>query len=533
MSEDRAPHNVLARITGNPHLARAVPFLRPEALHAVIVHCGLQDCGELLALATPEQLAAVVDLDLWRADRPGVEERFDAGRFCEWLEVLVDAGPAMAAERLAKMDVALVIAGLSPNIRVFDPAVFAPEVEPSGADVVSSAGRVRGVHAEIGGYVIVARRQDSWDAIVQVLLALGEQQPETFHRVMRGCRSLSHGSREGDGLDDLLSDAAQARFDLSIGREQRRDRVGFLIPEQARAFLDSARHLSLIAEPPEEHPVFAAYQRSMAAAREAEANSAPETAEAPVVETPSGIAAAVAGVIDVLRDSGVLADAPRALLPGAQEEPSSPYAALNSYLQRSGESGGAEWTIRHQELVFLANVLVAGCSVHERPFARREATDAVAATCNLGLVYWPPQWLEPEGHTLVAAFQVGWAVLHREVSMFAAERVLDALDNVRTSDLDLQLGLHVLRHDLDKAWREGTPWRVRDRLDVLASLDLPAWAALVALFDECPVMLANVSAAGDRRPHRVDPSAFQFIADARHIAAVHEFLLSLPEQLVR
>ena len=118
--------------------------------------------------------------------------------------------------------------------------------------------------------------------------------------------------------------------------------------------------------------------------------------------------------------------------------------------------------------------------------------------------------------------------------MFAAERLLDALDNVRTSDLDLQLGLHVLRHDLHKAWREGTPWRVRDRLDVLATLDLPAWAAAdVALFDECPVMLANVVASGDRRPHRVDPSEFQFIAEPGHVAAVHAFLLSLPEQLTR
>jgi hypothetical protein len=37
-------------------------------LHAVVTHCGLQDSGELLAMATPEQLAAVFDLDLWKAD---------------------------------------------------------------------------------------------------------------------------------------------------------------------------------------------------------------------------------------------------------------------------------------------------------------------------------------------------------------------------------------------------------------------------------------------------------------------------------
>ena len=67
--------------------------------------------------------------------------------------------------------------------------------------------------------------------------------------------------------------------------------------------------------------------------------------------------------------------------------------------------------------------------------------------------------------------------------------------------------------------------------DVLAALDLPAWAALHALFDECPVMLANVSESHDRRRHTLNPSEFQFIADARNIAAVHEFLLSLTELL--
>ena len=113
--------------------------------------------------------------------------------------------------------------------------------------------------------------------------------------------------------------------------------------------------------------------------------------------------------------------------------------------------------------------------------------------------------------------------------MVAAERLIHALDEVRYSDRDLQLGIHTLRRELRKQLRTGTPWRARRRLDVLATLDLPAWAALTALFDECPVMLANVSVSGDRRLHTVNPSEFQFIADAGHVAAVRAFLQSLPE----
>ena len=162
---------------------------------------------------------------------------------------------------------------------------------------------------------------------------------------------------------------------------------------------------------------------------------------------------------------------------------------------------------------------------------RREARDAVFATCNLGLVYWPQRWLASSTHNLITVFQVGWTVLHRDVSMFAANRLIHVLDEVRCSDHDLQLGLYVLRRELHKQRQAGTPWRVRGRLDVLAALDLPAWAALHALFDECPVMLANVSVSHDRRRHTLNPSEFQFIAHRRHIAAVHDFLLSLTELL--
>lgn len=76
-------------------------------LHRVIQHCGLEDCGELVALATPGQLAAVFDLDLWRPDRAGMDEQFDPDRFGLWLEVLLESGATLAALTLAKMDVSL------------------------------------------------------------------------------------------------------------------------------------------------------------------------------------------------------------------------------------------------------------------------------------------------------------------------------------------------------------------------------------------------------------------------------------------
>src|SRR5262252_2551036 len=101
---DPAPKPLLARILDTPNLARAVPQLQPELLHRLIDQCGLEDCAELVALATPAQLSAVFDLDLWSSRQPGEEERFDADRFGVWLEVLLESGAPFAAGKLAAID---------------------------------------------------------------------------------------------------------------------------------------------------------------------------------------------------------------------------------------------------------------------------------------------------------------------------------------------------------------------------------------------------------------------------------------------
>jgi hypothetical protein len=180
----------------------------------VIQHCGLEACSDLVALATPEQLSAVFDLDLWSSRRPGLDEQFDADRFGVWLEVLVESGVTTAARIVSEMDPGLVVAALAQHLLVFDVASFSPVMSADGEEFEVDSSLDTGISCEVGGYRVVAKRSESWDAIVAVLLALDAEHQDAFGRVMRGCRGLSNSAPEVDGLDDLLGAGEQVMFDL-------------------------------------------------------------------------------------------------------------------------------------------------------------------------------------------------------------------------------------------------------------------------------------------------------------------------------
>lgn len=543
--------DLLDRILNAPGLEHAVPRLRPDLLHGIIQSCGLEDCGEIVALATPEQLAHVFDLDLWRAAQPGMDEQFDAGRFGVWLEVLVETGAAAAAQKLAGMDVDLVIAGLAEHALVYDRAAVTPYETMDGEQVDAIRAIDDGLAFDVGGYLVVARRADSWEAIIDVLMSLDAGHPDYFHQVMRGCRALSNSGREIDGLDDLLPEGNQVMFDLAVERERRREKQGYVTPTQAHAFLQMSRELRLGSDAmPPANPLARAYFRAIDEATTADAPSASSTSNASGLlaagseaqPAPADSAEAVAAVFEVLLDAGILSQPPRALL-GGSEARAPRLGHIRARLEFALDRDHAACLARNEELAYLANTLMAGCSIQARPFTAQEASDAAVAICNLGLENWPPHWLPANAaappisflvdHDLVSVFQVGWTVLHDDVGMYAAEQLIRVLDRMRCDDREIQMELDALRIEMAKHWRAGAPWRARDALDVIAILDMPAWAVLLALIDECPALHAGVGASRDPRTLSVSVSDFEFISENSQIASVREFMRSLPETLRR
>ena len=533
--------NRLARLFDTPVLARVVPQLAPETLHQLIRHRGLDACGELITSATAAQLTTLLDLDLWRPAQPGCDAQLDVDRFGEWVEVLVDAGDSVAARTVAALDIEVVVAGLSRYVRVLDPGIFEPVAQSDDepidrheamreGDAIGVDGDSSGVRLEIevGGYIVRARRTDVWDAIVTLLAALDAEHGTYFHAVMEGCRRVSNSRPEIDGLDDLLQAPEQHLHSVAIERERRQSQQGYATPADARAFLQMAR------QPPHTqsaNPIVAAYFRAADEASESSPEVAPQHVDPTVA--PESIAA----VVDLLADAGMMPLRPRALLAPADTDPHiARLAHLRQLMDDARDRNTTAFFSRHRELAFLANTLLAGCSVQSRPFTPQEASDAAASICNLGLESSPERFTAGSSlrdHALVTAFEVGWCVLHRDVSLFVAQQLITTLKELHSVDRDLQRELTALRRSLVKHCKSGKPWLARDTAEILAMLDVTAWTSLCGVLDECPVMPAALTAILDGRTTKVSPTAFDFISTIAQIEDIRTFMRRLPEILSR
>ena len=561
--DPRRPSHLLERLLDTPNLPQVVRQLDPQILHQLVRVVGLEDCGEIVSLATPGQLTRVFDVDLWRSDRPGHTERFDADRFGVWLEVLVEAGVSNAALKVAGLDVDFVASAILEHVAVVDQAaetaaaVFRQIVNDSHEEEVYERpsilerSRESGATCEIGGYAIVAKRSHSWDALVAVLGALHDEHQDFFQRLMNSCSSVSAREVEDEsGSYQLLSEPEQLRFDVALDREQRRDGQGYVTAAQASAFLQSARRIGLRADAaPARDDLTRAYFRELERQpRWSERESSAPTRD---VESSGTSDSGMASFMEMLREAGVVAETPRALLVEGNVAASERRSTLADYMQFVSEHDDDVFAKRNEELGYLANVLVSGCSFNSGQFTPADARDAVVATCTLGLENWPRQWLAVNTsdarqsaddnvqlsqdfllrHDLVTAFRVGWTVLYEQVVVHVARRLMETLSELSSDDGDLHDDLREVCRRLHRSLAAGTPWQARDHLDVIAILDTPSWATLLRLLDEYPVFPRDLEPRGPGPLLRVSTD-FSFISENRQITAIRTFIEQLPDKLV-
>lgn len=361
---------LLAIVLDEPELALQVSSLAPRVLGALISQVGLEDAGELVALATTDQLVEIFDEDLWRSERVGQDESFDAARFLVWLEVMMEAGEAFVADKLVSLPQDLVTLAFHRQVLVLELEALRSEIEDAGEDGSSIDKALEScLGEEIDDYQIVSRNHDGWDVVLAALLALDRDHHAYLVRLLERCCRMSAGViDDAGGLYEVLTAEEMLESDAAGDREDRRAEAGFVAPSDARAFL------GLAAPKPgdvERDPMTRAYFRRLgrgAAAR---------------VGQPADAQGVPARLLALLSEAGVIENgSPKLPASRAGREASNLFFEAMRRLEVEAPATYAE---RREELAYLANVLVSGHAHRGRRLRPIEALQLAVEACERGI----------------------------------------------------------------------------------------------------------------------------------------------------
>jgi hypothetical protein len=361
---------LLDRLIQAPDLVRRVRELPAQTFSALVRQVGVEDAGEIVALATIDQLVAAFDEDLFINERPGEREVFDSRRFAIWLEVLLEAGDEVAAKRVAELSEDFVIGALSSLVLVLDnDALNARMSEGDQAAISADKALESTLCEEIDGYLLISRQYDSWDASLALILALDRDHRALLERILdRSAAIASEYVEDLESLVTVLSAADSLAEDVEAQREERRAMLGYVEPRAAKSYLELAKrptHTNLASE--QRDPITRAHFRELK-------------------PRPGTGAHRLTGAVARLGQIAP-ADAPHPMLGHAAGQPDSrrePQGELIEAMRLLSVRYPERFNERMQELAYLANVLVAGGTVHGRRFRASEAAEAAIATVALG-----------------------------------------------------------------------------------------------------------------------------------------------------
>jgi hypothetical protein len=539
------PRQLLSRLLEEPELVAIVRELEAPVLGRLIRHVGLEDAGELVALASTPQLERVFDEDLWQLDQPGQNEAFDAQRFTSWLEILLEAGATFAARRLLEMDENLVMLALCEHLRAIDSERVAASMwkgADAGCDQLLQQALDSQQYHEFEQFVVYSIHEPSWATWLTLLLELERLQHDALSRWLERLADISADSVDDeddavDGYYHALRRSETLAEDVAAQRGERREQQGYISPADALSFLRSARRCSLveILGAPVPDPITQAHFRDYFTPPGQQPASqragAPAEAPASVVDDEAAPPSpAVARWLSALRE--VDGAAPRRLLPaGTTQAPELPVRGTMLALKLADP---ALYSRRVVELSYLANILLSGASHEARNFRPVEAAEAALALCNLGFeralgLTWNATgsreresraiaWLTR--HDLVTAFRAGLHVAHHELALAASHALRTRLQRsasprpARARAREFSRLAAALAQDAERQ----EPWRSCSRLDVLETILHPGTlTAFRALLAECPTLPPQLS-----RTHRASASRF-----VTHVAQVHQIAAML------
>jgi len=387
--------NLLSRILERPGLVSAVRELPGAVLGALIERVGLEDAGELVALASREQLVRIFDEDLWRAERTGGDETFRPERFVSWLRVMLEAGDDAVVRRLCELPVDLVALAVQRLVLVLDTTIIEDELRP-GDELAQQLERALEDSAfeEWEELRLIARDPDAWEDVWNALLLLDRDHHDRLRAILERCCEMSMEYIGGQGgLFQVLTADEMLESDVAAEREDRRGAEGFVRPADARAFLRLARDDTGDAGD-ERDPITRAYFRDLVTPVSRESDARRTAAAA--LGNREARAATTADALDLealLREAEVIAPAAAAapLLPamgeGDGEKAQSHLVAplFESAMSDLRLRDPDRFSERMREIGYLVNVWIAGGAHDGRRPRPVEALEKVLATCEAGL----------------------------------------------------------------------------------------------------------------------------------------------------
>ncbi len=390
---------LLMRILERPELVAAVRELPAPVLGRLIDRVGLEDAGELVALASSEQLQGVFDQDLWRAAAPGEDEKFRPERFALWLEIMFEGGEDFLIEQLCALPRDLLTLAVHRLLLVVDMDALGQRFSEPGEDLERLERALdAALFDEWQEFRLLARDPMHWDVVWAALLALDRDHHDLLRAILEQCCALSSEYiEEHGGLYEVLTSEEMLEGDVAGEREDRRAAEGFVAPADARSFLELARRGEQLET---RDPMTKAYLRALASEKPA------RPAESAARESGTKLAGPTADVsrlVQLLEDAAVVEprrQQPMAALaagPAAAKErfqrarversrltaADAPVLLLQAALVELRLEEAELFSQRIEELGYLANVLIAGSSGRRpRPV---EALERAIAVCNTGL----------------------------------------------------------------------------------------------------------------------------------------------------
>lgn len=394
-NQEVASRRVLTSLLERPDLTRFVADLPPPTFAALVREVGVEDAGELVAFATTEQLVQAFDESLFRSERAGEREDFDAAAFATWLDVLLEAGEQRAAQRLSELDEDFVVHALSSLVLVLEVDGLRERMLEGDSDDVWQLEKAMesALMEELDGYLLVARRPEGWDAVLTLILALDRDQRRWVERILDRLALLASSYLDDlEELSSVLSDSESLAEDVEAAREQRRSEQGYVEPRAARAFLELAfaplKRATGAAVLDARDPLTSAYFRELRPAPALRGPRAGHTAPTTMAHT-------------------TMSDTPKAQIVHLLESRVRPPLAalahddttfpLMGVLRELRESEPAVFDIRQEELAYLVNILLAAVDVGDRRMRPAEAAEAALVTVYFGAVL---EWRSGQGRNV-------------------------------------------------------------------------------------------------------------------------------------